>query len=105
MFHCGLFPPARHILRIWLAPEEGPHALISRMPDERFQAQPYCFSVCRGAASSLGLLEEMLVDVKRLLHMYDYAIHIWLNQPPKGAWRLRLGRSREGVDNKPNLGR
>jgi hypothetical protein len=47
------------------------------MPDERFQAQPHRFGVCRGSASGLSLLKELPVDVERLLHMYDYAIQVW----------------------------
>jgi hypothetical protein len=58
-----LFSPPRHILSVRLCSEKRAEALISRVPDERFQAQPYRFGVCRGAASGLGLVEELVVDV------------------------------------------
>ncbi len=74
MFHCGLFPSARHILRIRLAPEEGSHALIRSVADQRFQTQSN--GVCVGGSTTrcLGLGEERLIDMQCLLHMYNFAI-------------------------------
>jgi hypothetical protein len=65
-------------LSIWLCSRKGAEALISRVPDERFQAQTDGFRVCGGSASGLGLFEELVFDVERLLHTYDYAIQVWL---------------------------
>jgi len=44
------------------------------MPDKRFQAQTDRFRVGSRTASGFGLLEKLLIDVERLLHMYDYAV-------------------------------
>jgi hypothetical protein len=73
-----LFSPPGYILSVRLCSGKGAKALISRVPDERFQAQPHRFRVCRGSASGFGLVEELGVDVEGLFHTYDYAIQVWL---------------------------
>jgi hypothetical protein len=47
------------------------------MSHQRFQTQTNSFGVGAGAASRLGLIEQRLVDMERLFHMYDYAIFVW----------------------------
>jgi hypothetical protein len=74
VLHGRLFPAARNILRIRLTPQEGSHALVSSVPYERLQPEPNGLGVGSRTASGLSLIKQRLVDIKRLLHMYDYAI-------------------------------
>jgi hypothetical protein len=72
-----VFSPPRNILSVRFSAEKRAQTLISPVPDKRFQAQTDRFRVGSRSASGLSLLEQLLVDVERLFHMYDYAIQVW----------------------------
>ena len=94
MFHRGLFPPPRHILRIRLGSDQRAHALISTMTYQRFQPQSNGLRVGGGAASRPGLSEKLLIDMQCLLHMYNNAILVWQKSR---ALRKRCARRAPGT--------
>ncbi len=51
------------------------------MPDERFQPLSDRFRVGCRAAGFASLAEKLFIDIESLLHTYEYAILVWLNQP------------------------
>ena len=51
------------------------------MAHQGMKAPTDCLSVRGGAAGCFRLNEEIVVDVKSFLHMYNYAIKVWLAEP------------------------
>src|SRR5690348_7831891 len=80
LFQGGLFTTPGHVLRIRLGSDQRPEALGGGMPNQCFQAQTNRVGVGGRATSGFSLGQKSLVDMKRLLHMYDLAILIWQEQ-------------------------
>ena len=51
------------------------------MANQRLETETNGIGICLGTAGCLGVSQQPLVDVKGLLHTYDYAIDVWLLWP------------------------
>src|SRR5262245_55857911 len=77
----GLLAPSRRRLRRWLGAPEGTEALVRCTPQERFEAEAHRLGVGGGTTHLTSLREQLVVDVKRLLHLYWAAILVHPRQP------------------------
>jgi hypothetical protein len=84
-------PTPRHIARGGIGATKSAKTLMGGMADKRLKSHPYRFGVGGGPAHGACLLQELFVNVERLLHMDDLAISFQPKQPdgPTGRTRAR----------------
>lgn len=78
------FTPSWDVPRVRLATDKSAKTPGSRIAYKGFEAQPDGLSVGCRSTRGFGLLKQGVVDVERLLHMYNYAIQVW-----RRRWRSR----------------
>jgi hypothetical protein len=71
-----LTPPA-NVAGTWFRPAQRAQTLIGSTADQRLEAEPNGVSVGSDTRRRLRFAKELLVDVQRLFHTYDYAISVW----------------------------
>src|SRR6185369_10410381 len=71
-----LTPPA-DVASTWLRSAERAKTLVGGTTDQRLETEPNRVSVRIGARRRLSLTQELLVDVQRFFHTYNYAICVW----------------------------
>jgi hypothetical protein len=63
-----------YVLRVRFGSKKSPETLVGGVSHQRLQAQTDGFRIRRRTTSGFGLIEQLLVNIEGLLHMYDYAI-------------------------------
>jgi hypothetical protein len=70
---------------VWLGSAERPQPLVRAVANERLETETNRVGICLSAGSRLGIPQQPLVDVERLLHTYDGAMDVWLKGPSPGS--------------------
>jgi len=77
--HLGVFRPSpRHIFHFGFRTSQVRKPFVGGMPDESLEPKPNCLGIRCCIDRLPRFPQEKRVDVKRLLHTYNYAICVWL---------------------------
>ena len=82
------FSTPRHVARGRIGSAQSAKTLMGSMADKGLESHPYGFGIRCGTAHGARLLEELFVNVERLLHTDDLAISCHPKQPdgPTGVF-------------------
>lgn len=89
-----LLAATRYILRVWLRAKQSPKPLVRGAAHQGFKPKPDGLRVRGRATGRLRLFEEIVVDMKGLLHTYNHAINIWSIEPDRETGGFGAGKVR-----------
>jgi len=89
----GTLTPTPSFPRTRFGSAKRPKTLICAVTDQRLETEANGIRIGLSSSGRLGFSQQMLIDVQRLLHPYDYAICVWSNP----RTRTGTGRVSSGV--------